>query len=86
MVVLKRLKFAAKSEAFTARQKSLLKDTTDADLQAMELELEQLASVKAALQDRKQPKHWALSAATAGRMLQRQPALWMKHPLTSIRA
>lgn len=40
MAVLKRLKFAAKSEAFNAEQKSLLDETIDADLAAMELELE----------------------------------------------
>jgi len=39
MAVLKRLKFAAKSEAFDAEQKSLLDETIDADLEAMEREL-----------------------------------------------
>ena len=45
MAVLKRLKFAAKSESFTAEQKSLLEETIDADLAAMERELEDLATV-----------------------------------------
>jgi hypothetical protein len=40
MAVLKRLKFASKSEAFTTEQRNLLEDTLDADLVAMELELE----------------------------------------------
>ena len=35
MAVLKRLKFAAKSEAFNAEQKSLLEETIDADLAAL---------------------------------------------------
>jgi transposase len=40
MAVLKRLKFAAKSEAFNAEQKSLLEETLDADLEALARELE----------------------------------------------
>jgi transposase len=43
MAVLKRLKFAAKSEAFTAEQKSLLEETIDADLAALAQEIEQRA-------------------------------------------
>jgi hypothetical protein len=35
MAVLKRLKFAAKSEAFTAEQKSLIEETLDTDLAAL---------------------------------------------------
>jgi transposase len=42
MAVLKRLKFAAKSEAFTTEQRSLLEEAIDADLEAMELELKAL--------------------------------------------
>jgi transposase len=38
--VLKRLKFAAKSEAFTAEQKSLLEETLDMDLAAVAAEIE----------------------------------------------
>ena len=40
MAVLKRLKFAAKSESFSAEQKSLLEETIDADLEALGRELE----------------------------------------------
>lgn len=40
MSVLKRLKFASKSESFSTEQRNLLEDTLDADLAAMELELE----------------------------------------------
>ena len=43
MAVLKRLKFAAKSEAFTAEQNSLLEETIDADLAALAKEIEQRA-------------------------------------------
>ncbi len=41
MAVLKRLKFAAKSEAFNAEQKSLLEETIDTDLAALAAEIEQ---------------------------------------------
>ena len=46
MAVLKRLKFAAQSEAFNAEQKSLLEETIDADLAALALEIEQRAPAK----------------------------------------
>ena len=37
-----RLKFAAKSEAFNAEQKSLLDETIDADMEALQRELDAL--------------------------------------------
>ena len=40
--ILKRLKFAAKSEAFNAEQKSLLDETLDTDLAAVAAEIEQM--------------------------------------------
>ena len=40
MAVLKRLKFAAKSEGFTPEQKSLIEETLDADLAALAAEIE----------------------------------------------
>ena len=42
--ILKRLKFAAQSERFSAEQRSLLEETLDADLQAVNDEIEQLQS------------------------------------------
>jgi hypothetical protein len=42
MAVLKRLKFAARSEAFNAEQKSLLEETIDADLAALQAELDKV--------------------------------------------
>lgn len=42
MAVLKRLKFAARSERLDAQQRSLLEETLDADLAALEEELQQL--------------------------------------------
>jgi transposase len=41
--ILKRLKFAAQSERFSAQQRSLLEETLDADLQAVAEEIERLA-------------------------------------------
>ena len=45
MAVLKRLKFAARSEQLDSAQRSLLEETIDADLAAMEVELDALRSV-----------------------------------------
>ena len=42
MAVLKRLKFAAKTEAYSAEQKSLLEETLDTDLAALAREIEEL--------------------------------------------
>jgi len=61
MAVLKRLKFAAKSEAFNAEQKSLIEGTIDTDLAALALEIEQRAPSKDSV-DKQQPKRVALPA------------------------
>jgi transposase len=61
MAVLKRLKFAAKSEAFNAEQKSLIEETIDTDLAALALEIEQRAPSKDK-GDRQQPKRAVLPA------------------------
>jgi transposase len=53
--VLKRLKFAAKSEAYNAEQKSLLDEALDADLAAVALEIEQ-SQPRPPKQDKQQPK------------------------------
>ena len=42
MAVLKRLKFAARSEAFNAEQRSLIEETIDADLAALQAELDKV--------------------------------------------
>jgi hypothetical protein len=59
MAVLKRLKFAAKSEAFNAEQKSLIEETIDTDLAALALQIEQRAPSKGK-GDKQQPKRAAL--------------------------
>jgi transposase len=73
MAVLKRLKFAAKSEAFNVEQKSLLEETIDADLAAMERELEQLATVPAAQREKQQTKRQALPAHLPRRVIRHEP-------------
>ena len=73
MAVLKRLKFASKAEGFTTEQRNLLEDTLDADLAAMELELEQLTPAKAAPQDKQQPKRQALPAHLPHREIRHEP-------------
>ncbi len=57
--ILKRLKFAAQSERFSAEQRSVLEETLDADLQAVNDEIAQLqnddtASPKAKQQPKRQ--------------------------------
>ena len=42
MAVLKRLKFAAKSEAYSPEQRSLLEEAIDADIAAIESELDKV--------------------------------------------
>ena len=60
MAVLKRLKFAAKSEAFNAEQKSLLEETIDADLAALQAELDKVQPDDQSKGEKKQPKRQAL--------------------------
>ncbi|RSZ23858.1 IS66 family transposase, partial [Variovorax beijingensis] len=73
MAVLKRLKFAAKSEAFNAEQKSLLEETIDADLAPMERELEELATVPSAQREKQQPKRQPLPAHLPRREIRHEP-------------
>jgi transposase len=61
MAVLKRLKFAAKSEAFNAEQKSLIEETIDTDLAALALQIEQRAPSMQPI-DRQQPRRAVLPA------------------------
>ena len=59
MAVLKRLKFAAKSEAFNAEQKSLIEETLDTDLAALAQEIEDSMPAKDK-GDKQTPKRAAL--------------------------
>jgi hypothetical protein len=61
--MLKRLKFAAQSERFNAEQRSLLEETLDEDLQAVNDEIEQLKPTDApAPRVKEQPKRQPLPA------------------------
>lgn len=62
MAVLKRLKFAQKSEAFNAEQKSLIDETLDTDLAALAAEIEVHQPTKPAAEDKQQPKRQLLPA------------------------
>ena len=63
--LLKRLKFAAQSERYSAEQRSLLDETLDADLQAVRDEIERFTSVEAAPREKQQPKQPAAAGPTA---------------------
>lgn len=73
MAVLKRLKFAAQSEHFNAEQRSLLEETIDADLQALEAELEQVAPVEKTPGEKQQPKRQVLPANLPRREIAHEP-------------
>jgi transposase len=74
MAVLKRLKFAAKSEHFNAEQKSLLEEAIDADLEALQRELEQLAPEAPAEREKRQPKREKLPENLPRREIRHEPA------------
>jgi transposase len=74
MVTLKRLKFAAQSEAFHPGQKSLLDKTIDTDLEALSQEIEHLAPSCAEEREKKQPKRTPLQAHLARRENRLEPA------------
>ena len=59
MAILKRLKFAAQSEAYNAEQKSLIEETLDTDLAALAREIENSTPVKDKA-DRQVPKRAVL--------------------------
>ena len=74
MAVLKRLNFAAKSEHFNAEQKSLLEEAIDADLEALQRELEQLAPEPQAEREKQTPKRQPLPANLPRREIHHEPA------------
>jgi transposase len=69
--LLKRLKFAAQSERYSAEQRSLLDETLDADLQAVSDEIEQLTS--AAPREKQQPRRQPLPANLPRREIHHEP-------------
>jgi transposase len=56
MATLKRLKFAAASEAYTGKRQQLLFETIEADLEALAAEIEKLALTAPAEREKQQPK------------------------------
>jgi transposase len=73
MAVLKRLKFAARSEAFNAEQKSLLEETIDADLAALQAELDKVHTDDRSKGERQQPKREKLPANLPRREVHHEP-------------
>lgn len=71
--VLKRLKFAAQSERFSAEQRSLLEEALEADLQAVAEEIERLEPAASAKPPRQQPKRQALPADLPRREVRHEP-------------
>jgi transposase len=73
MAVLKRLKFAARSEAYNAEQKSLLEETIDTDLAALAAEIEQAQPSPQGQDNKQKPKRQALPANLERREIHHEP-------------
>ena len=71
--ILKRLKFAAQSERYSAEQRSLLEESLDEDLQAVSDELEQLAPEQATPRLQQQPKRQVLPANLPRTVIHHEP-------------
>ena len=73
MAVLKRLKFAAKSEAFNAEQKSLLEETIAADMEALQRELDALQPPARDEGEKQKPKRQRLPENLPRREIRHEP-------------
>jgi transposase len=62
MAVLKRIRFAATSEAYTSEQQRLLFETIETDLEALQTEIDKVAPEIANTREQQQPKRAALPA------------------------
>ena len=71
--LLKRMKFAAQSERFSAEQKSLLDESLDEDLQAVADEIEQATPPVAGRQDKQVPKRAPLPTNLSRREIRHEP-------------
>jgi transposase len=71
--LLKRMKFAAQSERYSAEQRSLLDETLDADLQAVSDEIAQNASHTVSPPQKQQPKRQPLPANLLRREIRHEP-------------
>lgn len=74
MAVLKRLKFAAKSEAFTGEQNSLLEEAVDEDLETLSREIEREQPAAPRTSPKEQPKRQPLPANLPRREIYHEPA------------
>jgi transposase len=73
MAVLKRLKFAAKSESFSVEQRSLLDETIEADMQALQRELDAVQPPVKDDNDKQKPKRQPLPANLPRREIRHEP-------------
>jgi transposase len=73
MATLKRLKFAAASEAYTGEQQQLLFETIETDLEALSAEIEKLAPTAPAEGEKCKPKRAALPANLPRRDVHHEP-------------
>jgi transposase len=73
MAVLKRLKFAAKSEAFSTEQRSLLDETIDADMEALQRKLDALVPPVEDDNDKQKPKRQPLPGNLPRREIRHEP-------------
>lgn len=71
--ILKRLKFAAKSEGYNAEQKSLLEETLDSDLAAVAAEIEAMGASTKAAGNKQVPKREKLPANLPRREIHHEP-------------
>jgi len=71
--LLKRMKFAAQSERFSADQRSLLEDEIDADLAAVAAEVEHLSPPASPSRDKQQAKRQLLPANLPRREIRHEP-------------
>jgi transposase len=71
--ILKRLKFAARSEAYNAEQKSLLEETLDSDLAAVAAEIEAMQPSTQAAGEKQAPKREKLPANLPRREIRHEP-------------
>jgi transposase len=79
MATLKRLKFAAASEAYTGERQQLLFETIEADLEALSTEIEKLVPTAPAEREKQQPKRAALPASLPRRDVHHEPDATICH-------
>lgn len=73
MAVLKRLKFAATSEAYSGEKQQLLFETIDIDLEALSAEIEKLVPMAPAEREKQQPKRAPLPANLPRKEMRHEP-------------